>query len=224
MNNQRKEFEERLLAAGLSEEQEAEYRRLNLELLRSRLVCNYAKLDELASKIKPMVRINIDDRKVVFTAYGQRNKRALITDAPVNENYLALLYAAKVEIKPVKCNLYKMRSFTCYFPAVNAGKPCLSAETVLQQLPEKVATKLVFCFEVCFDSGNPEQNYDAILKCHKATVILWSKRSELERAVSRMREKIAERDESEAKQKQKQDKDKKSESPCRFVPLRRHSS
>ena len=224
MNNQRKEFEERLLAADLSEEQKDEYRHLNLELIHSRLVCNYAKLDELASKIKPMVRINIADRKVVFTEYGQRNKRALITDALVNENYLALLYAAKVEIKPVKCNLYKMRSFTCYFPSVNAGNPCLSAETVLQQLPEKLATKLVFCFEVCFDSGNPEQNYDEILRCHKATVILWSRKSELERAVSRMREKIAERDENETNKKPEQSKDKKSESPCRFVPLRRRSS
>jgi len=217
MNNQRKEFEERMLEANLPEKEKECYRRLNFELMRSRIVYSSEQLGYLAKRIKPMVKIDVHEKKVVFCSAGKEVKRALIADAPFSDNYLMYLLAAKVKLEHIRTDLVILKKFTCYFPTDDKETINLTVEAVLQQAPRGVALKQATCFEVQFLSEVAADNYDPILQCHKGSVVLYApvyKRPDLCRQEERELP-------TQGKKEDKKPEDERK--PCRIIPLRQTS-
>ena len=173
MNYQRKQFEEKLEKLKLSESEKNCYRRLNWELMHSRIVCSHSDIVGLAERIKPMVKIDVQERKVVFCSSGRAVTRAIIADAPLSDNFLEYLVSGKAKLEHVKQKLVRLVRFTCYFPSDDKENINLTVETVLQQVPRGVALKQAICFEVQFLSEIATDNYDQVLKCHKANVVLY---------------------------------------------------
>lgn len=220
MNNQRKLFEERMNALKLSESEKNCYRRLNFNLVCSRAARDYEELSRLAKRIKPVVKINITEKKVVFCGLGSEIRKAQIVDAALNDNYLSSLLEAKVKIKPIPYELKKLVKFTCYFPSEDENVANLTIAAVLQQAPNSAALAQTEYFEACFLSDNMADSYDQILQSHKAHVILYApvipKGNLLTQAE---RELPSSEDEDKAESKKKAEE----KQPCRVIPLRRRT-
>ena len=223
MNFKRNQFEEKLGELNLSENEKNCYRRLNMELLRSRIVYDNKQLISLAQNIKPMVKIDVQEKKVVFCSLGKQFVRAVIADAPFHDNYLEYLMSGKAKMEHLKYRMVQLARFTCYFPSDNEKNINLTVETVLQQVPRSVALKQATCFEARFFSEVPAENYDRILQCHKASVALYAPdftkpkmRRQAERELPSSDDKNKER-----KLRASFKKNTKNGKPGRIVPLRR---
>ena len=219
MNNQRKEFEERMQSANLSEGEKSCYRRLNFELMRSRIVYTGEQLGSLAKRIKPMVKIDVNETKVIFCSEGKKIVRALIADAPFSDNYLTYLKKAKVKLEHLKYPLLSLKSFTCYFPTDDKENINLTVEAVLQQAPRVAALKQATCFEVCFLSDVAADNYDPILQCHKASVVLYAPDIKKIRLLRQEERELP----TPPKKDNKQISHEQAQRPRRLIPLRQKS-
>ncbi|MBR1600510.1 MAG: hypothetical protein IJ677_02915 [Alphaproteobacteria bacterium] len=218
MNNQRKMFEERLNALKLSESEKNCYRRLNFELLCSRAARNYEELSRLAQRIKPVIKINITEKKVVFCGLGSEIRKAQIVDAALNDNYLSSLLKAKVKIKPIPYELKELVKFTCYFPSEDENVANLTIAAVLQQAPNGTALSRAEYFEACFLSDNMADSYDRILQSHKAHVILYAPVLPKNNLLAKAERELSS---SEGEDKAESEKETKEKRPCRIIPFRR---
>ena len=218
MNNQRKEFEERMQSANLSEGEKSCYRRLNFELMRSRIVYTGEQLGSLAKRIKPMVKIDVNETKVIFCSEGKKIVKALIADAPFSDNYLEYLLKAKVKLEHLRYPLAKLAKFTCYFPTDDQESINLTVEAVLQQAPCRAVLKQAACFEVCFLSDVAADNYDPILQCHKAMVCLYAP------DIMRIKQLAqVERELPTPPEEEKKDKKAEQKQPCRIILMKQQS-
>ena len=194
-----------------------------MELLRSRIVYDNKQLVSLAQNIKPMVKIDVQEKKVVFCSLGKKFVRAVIADAPFSDNYIEYLMSGKAKMEHLKYRMVQLARFTCYFPSDNEENINLTVETVLQQVPRGVALKQATCFEARFFSEVPAENYDQILQCHKASVALYAPdftKPEMRRQTERERPSSDDKN-RERNRKASQKENAKKGKPCRVVPLRR---
>lgn len=228
MNYRRKNFEERMEKANLSEEQKERYRQLSVMILRRQVMNGYTKVSAWAEKIRPLV--TIDGERIVFNSMSADVRKSVVVDVPNDENIFVSLQSETVQLCPLKCNLTRICIIPAYLPNRdnNPQLPELSALRVLGQLPENVPVGQAKYYEVCFNSDNPEDDYDEILQAHKVKIILYAPAYDLlKRARDRVREFLSESKDQKANEQSPAVEPKKvgikperKKNPCQDVPQR----
>lgn len=230
MNNKRKEFEEKLEKANLSEEQKARYRQLNMQILRLHIMNGTVKVSKWAENIKPLVMFDGEEAKVILGGATDNAHKMVVKEVPYDENILSSLMTGTALLEPLKCALNAVCCFAAYLPNSKNDPhlPELSSLNVLGLIPENVAVGQAKYFEVRLNSANPEEAYDDILQAHKVKIILYTPAYNiLKRLRARQRQlPSASKDENQKEQsapivRRKPSKDdKQKKNPCRDVPQR----
>lgn len=232
MNYQKRNFEERLKKADLSDEQKSRYRRINLELLKLRIVNGINKVTKWIEQIKPLVVVGKEDKDIVFNGTTDETHKRIVTNISGDKNILTSLISGEAVLKPLKCKLNRLCVFSAYLPnsTNNPQLPDLSAINVLRQMPENVPVGKAQYFEVIFNSSVPEDDYDEILQAHKVRVILYNEAcNPLERLRAKLRQLPDEKKKSKQDEQPKQivlkktdEKSEKKKNPYREIPQRQY--
>lgn len=232
MNYQKRNFEERLKKADLSDEQKDRYRQINLELVKLRIVNGINKVTKWIEQIKPLVVIGKEDKDIVFNGTTDETRKRIVTNVDGNKNILTSLISGEAVLQPLKCRLNRLCVFAAYLPNSenNPQLPELSAVNVLRQMPENVPVGKAQYFEVRFNSSDPKDDYDEILQAHKVRVMLYTEAcNPLERLRAKLRQLPDEKKELKQDEQPKpivlkktDEKSEKKKNPYREIPQRQY--
>lgn len=213
-------LEGRSNSSELSEDDSNCHENLNFKLLRSRLENDDERLEKLAEKIKPLVKIDIQKKKIVFCDSEAEIEKVLLPNILMTENILLYPLNENAEIRPVKEQFMRLTDYTCYFPSDDENTYNLTVKTVLQQAPRSAILRLANCFEVRFLSNVPADNYDKIHKCHKAEVILYAPDFTMQNLLFRTKNKLSEKENKHSSRSEARERLEKKPLPCKRVPQR----